>query len=219
MADLDKYLENIGISTHDDDTQAQPALSEFGNELGNEFGADFGNGLGHKDSKNSNPLIGRANHFVPLEGNARQRCEQLLVHILLHIDPAYAVNVQETHEEDDVQLHATITGGDVGRLIGKNGRTLAALEYIVYIIVNNEEEKNIRVHLDAGNYRERQADRLRHIATQAANRVRKTGFAVELDPMSPAERRLIHMVIADEVGVLSESSGEGRGRRVVVKPA
>lgn len=202
MADLDKYLENIGISTHDDESATQVSVTEFG----------------HEPTANASPLIGQVNHFTPLQGDARQRCEQLLVHILLHIDPAYAVNVQESYEDNNVQLYATITGGDVGRLIGKNGRTLAALEYLIYIIVNNEEERNIRVHLDAGNYRERQADRLRHIATQAANRVRKTGFAVELEPMSPAERRLIHMVIADESGVMSESSGEGRGRRVVIQP-
>lgn len=202
MADLDKYLENIGISTHDEEVR-QPALHVLADGVRND----------------NSPLIGQANRFVALEGNAKERCEQLLVHILLHIDPAYAVSVRQSYEGDNVQLYAAITGGEVGRLIGKNGRTLAALEYLIYIIVNNEEEKNIRVHLDAGNYRERQSDRLRHIATQAANRVRKTGFAVELEPMSPAERRLIHMVIASELGVVSQSSGEGRGRRVVIKPA
>lgn len=206
MADLDKYLENIGISTHDDDT-SQP----------NGMAAD---GMAAETADSSEPLIGAARYiFEPLQGDARQRCESFLARLLLQIDPVYAVEVQEKHESSGLRLEVEIFGGDIGRLIGKNGRTLAALEYITYMVVNNGYDDNVRVSIDTGNYKQRQHDKIRHIALQAANRVRKTGFAVELDPMPPAERRMVHMVIADEYAVMSESSGEGRGRRVVIKPA
>jgi spoIIIJ-associated protein len=75
------------------------------------------------------------------------------------------------------------------------------------------------VSIDVGGYKRRRDERLRGEALKAAARVRKTGRAVELDAMSAAERRVVHMALADEPDVLSESSGEGKGRRVVVKPA
>ena len=188
---LDKYLDNLGINMDEEETAA-PELPEA--PMTQPFVA---------------PLL--------IEGDAAQRCESFLVHLLLNIDPGYAVEMGYA-DEDEVEVN--ITGGDPGKIIGRGGRTLSALEYLTNAVVNRDEGAgNVRVNVDVGGYKERRDDRLRGEARKAAARVRKTGFAVELNPMNAGERRVIHMTLADDPSVRSESSGEGKERRVVVKPS
>ncbi len=193
--DLDTYLDNLGINTGEE-ASATPELPE--------------------DTLPSQPFVAP----LVLGGDAAERCESFLVHLLLNIDPGYAVEIRHA-DEDEVAVD--VTGGDPGKIIGRGGRTLAALEYLTNAVVNRDEtrdksEGNVRVNIDVGGYKARRDDRLRGEARKAAARVRKTGFAVELDPMNAGERRVIHMALADDPSVRSESSGEGRDRRVVVKP-
>ncbi len=189
--DLDTYLDNLGINTGEEES-ATPELPE--------------------DSSQSQPFVAP----LVIEGDTAERCESFLVHLLLNIDPGYAAEIRYADEDEVV---VDITGGDPGKIIGRGGRTLAALEYLTNAVVNRDETAgNVRVNIDVGGYKDRRDDRLRGEARKAAARVRKTGFAVELDPMNAGERRVIHMALADDPSVKSESSGEGRDRRVVVKP-
>jgi spoIIIJ-associated protein len=154
---------------------------------------------------------------VPDDLAPDQRAETFLVQLLLYLDPTYAVEVAVDH---DGTVHVDVHGGDAGRLIGKGGRTLAALEFLTNAVVNKVEgESPVRVNVDIGGYKRRRDERLRQVAQRAAARVRKTGMPFELDPMSAAERRVVHVELADDPGVMSESTGEGRDRRVVIHPA
>ncbi|MEX2534136.1 MAG: R3H domain-containing nucleic acid-binding protein [Trueperaceae bacterium] len=196
--DLDKYLENIGISVDEDENEAKiPESREAAEEA---YSAPAG---------------------VLIEGDPRERTESFLVHLLLNFDPSYAVDITYGDEgpEEQSEVTAEIYGGDPGKIIGRNGRTLAALEYLTNAVINRQEGSNVRVSVDVGGYKRRRDDRLREAAFKAADRVRKSGDAVELDPMSAAERRVIHVALADESDVATESSGEGRARRVVIRPS
>jgi spoIIIJ-associated protein len=154
---------------------------------------------------------------VPDDLAADQRAETFIVQLLLYLDPTYAVDVSVDH---DGTVHVDVHGGDAGRLIGKGGRTLAALEFLTNAVVNKVEgEPPVRVNVDIGGYKRRRDERLRQVAQRAAARVRKSGMAVELEPMSAAERRVVHVELADDPSVTSESTGEGRDRRVVIHPA
>jgi spoIIIJ-associated protein len=154
---------------------------------------------------------------VPDDLAPDQRAETFLVQLLLYLDPTYAVDVSVEH---DGTVHIDVHGGDAGRLIGKGGRTLAALEFLTNAVVNKVEgEPPVRVNVDIGGYKRRRDERLRQVAQRAAARVRKTGMPVELEPMSAAERRVVHVELADDPAVTSESAGEGRDRRVVIHPA
>lgn len=198
-SDLDKYLEDLGIRT--DDEEEAPAAAPPATEP-----------VEDDDAVAPLPVPG----LVRDEGDARERTESFLVDMLVNIDPSYAVEVTQSDEEE---VSADIYGGDPGRLIGKNGRTLAALEQIVNAVVNRREDSNARVNVDVGGYKRRRDERLRQRAQAAADRVRAEGEEVEMEPMSAAERRVVHLAVAADPGVASESTGQGRDRRVVLKPA
>jgi len=187
--DLDKYLEDIGINVEDD--VSEPQLPEV---------------------RDMEAPIPAPLNLLP-EGAPVERAETFLVNVLLNLDPAYSVEVSE---RDEGELAAVVKGGDHGKLIGRGGRTLAALEYLTNAVLNREEGSSLRVDIDVGGYKRRRDERLRNAALQAATRVRESGVPVELEPMNGAERRIIHLTLADEPDVYTESAGEGRDRRVVV---
>lgn len=192
--DLDKYLEDLGIATDEDEVEEPLVDLDLETEAETFYQA----------------------HAV--EGaTPRERTESFLVNLLLYIDPAYAVEVTDSEEH---RLKADIFGGDAGRLIGRGGHTLAALEFLTNTIVNKDQEgQHVRITLDVGGYRRRRDDRLRREAKKTAQKVLRTGIAVELEPMNAAERRIVHMALAEKPGVMTESTDEGQNRRVVIKPA
>jgi spoIIIJ-associated protein len=205
--DLDKYLNDLGIDTdaHEKSPPAPPTRPET-EPYRHEDEAEEAEVYETYDSSAQMPVVSGA--------GPAERCESFLVNLLLNLDPAYAAEVREV----DGGLEANIYGGDAGKIIGRGGRTLAALEYLTNAVVNKDEAlPHVRVSVDVGGYKERRDERLRGVALKAAARARKTGFAVELEPMSAAERRVVHMTLADDPAVESESSGEGKNRRVVVR--
>lgn len=108
-------------------------------------------------------------------------------------------------------------GDDSGLLIGREGQTLAALQYITSRIVSRIMEAPVRVQFDVGDYRERQDDRLRELALALAERVRTTGRPCSTRPMSSYHRRLVHMALQDSPDVQTRSSGEGPLKRVIIQ--
>jgi len=245
--DLDSYLEGLGIDVDGDDDAGRP-LDELGGAPDGDLIAEEGHVAddGRRDAaaaaadafdaaSDAVPGSGRWDHgddeidferalagiglggVVPDDLAPDQRAEMFLVQLLLYLDPTYAVDVAVDH---DGTVHIDVHGGEAGRLIGKGGRTLAALEFLTNAVVNKVEgEPPVRVNVDIGGYKRRRDERLRQVAQRAAARVRKSGMAVELEPMSAAERRVVHVELADDPSVVSESAGEGRDRRVVIHPA
>lgn len=115
-------------------------------------------------------------------------------------------------------IELSIHGEFGGILIGRRGETLQALQFIVGLLASRKAERRVRVVLDAEGYRERRSRLLRDIALRSAERAQRYRQPVFLDPMSPAERRIVHMTLADHPGVSTHSVGEGDSRRVVVSP-
>ncbi len=199
MADLDKYLEDLGINIDEEDFSPNtPDLDTFPNE---------------ELVNHSDPVM------IPsqVQGTPVERCRDFLSHLLFIIDPSYRVEIRQSASGD---LKVGVHGGDSARLIGKNGYTLAALEYLANIITNrNLKDSRVRVILDVSNYRYHREQRLRATARKLVEHVRKTGNPLELEPMAANERRIIHLEISNLYGVTSESVGEGKHRRVIIKPA
>lgn len=103
-------------------------------------------------------------------------------------------------------------------LIGERGSTLKAFEHILHLLLRSSVGWSVRVSADVNTYRLQRAEALRRQARAAMERVRTTGRAVVLEPMGAADRRIIHLVLADDQGVHTESRGEEPRRRVVVRP-
>jgi predicted RNA-binding protein Jag len=112
-----------------------------------------------------------------------------------------------------------VTGPDLAMLIGRHGNTLEALNLIFNNIINAGVRNNRRYYtIDAEGYRARRADQLSELAVETAERVLRDGKAHKLEPMLPSERKIVHLAIADNPGVRTESEGEEPERCVVIHP-
>ena len=113
-------------------------------------------------------------------------------------------------------LFFRVRGETLGALIGKRGQTLDALQYLLGHVVNRQQDAFLRVKLDIGSYREKQENKLRGFARNAARRVKQSGKSLALDPMTPNERRIIHAALQRDRYVTTHSEGEGEKRHVVI---
>ena len=124
-----------------------------------------------------------------------------------------------SYDAEEGCLNAEFTGDDMGVLIGKRGQTLDSLQYLTSLVINKEnKDEYIRVKLDTEDYRKRRKDTLENLAKNIANKVRKTGKTVVLEPMNPYERRIIHSALQSNKNVETFSEGNEPYRHVVVKP-
>jgi spoIIIJ-associated protein len=105
---------------------------------------------------------------------------------------------------------------DLGRLIGWRGEHLAALQYTVNLIVNRSLEGRHAFTVDVDGYKRRREETLNTLAARTAEEVRENQEPVDLEPMSAAERRIIHIALADDPDVFTESEGEGDARHVQI---
>jgi predicted RNA-binding protein Jag len=103
-------------------------------------------------------------------------------------------------------------------LIGKHGATLDALSAVTNAVMHRGELRDLFFTVDVEGYRARRVATLRSIAVRCASKVMHEGVALELEPMPPAERRIIHLALAAHRDVATESTGEGKDRRVVIMP-
>ena len=109
-----------------------------------------------------------------------------------------------------------VEGDDSGLLIGRRGETLRTLQFVVRLIVSRRLESRVNLMVDVEGYQERRHLALRNLAQRVGQRVVSTGRSIALEPMPPDERRIVHMALADDDRLTTESTGLGEGRQVVV---
>ena len=121
-------------------------------------------------------------------------------------------------EAEPIALSFDIEGEDAGLLIGRGGETLSSLQFLVNFIVSHKTGERVMINIDVEGYRERQAERLRSQAMRLADRAVQTGRTFAMDPMPARDRRLVHMALANDKRVRTESVGEGEDRRITIIP-
>ena len=121
-------------------------------------------------------------------------------------------------EESDSEIHADVEGEDVGLLIGRHGQTIDAVQLLCYQAAFRGRQDRKRVTVDAAGYRRRQSESLRRRADMAADDAVRHGQAVEMDPMSSTERRVVHEHLRDRPEIETYSEGDEPNRYVVVAP-
>lgn len=144
----------------------------------------------------------------------QQAVEKLLQ--LMEIEARATIELDESNI-----VKVQIDGDELGVLIGYHGETLAALQTVIGLMINRDtagdDENRYKVVVNVGDYRQRQKESLEALARRSAERVRFTKKPLTLSPMSSYDRRIVHLALERESDVESESVGEGRERRLVIK--
>jgi spoIIIJ-associated protein len=119
--------------------------------------------------------------------------------------------------DDNTPVTLNIEGDDLGVLIGRRGQALASLQYLVRLIVAEKSKKWISINVDVDWYKKRHYDTLKKLAERLAEQVAHRKRTITMEPMQPDERRIVHITLANHPDVMTQSTGEGDGRRVVIQ--
>ncbi|AKL98490.1 RNA-binding cell elongation regulator Jag/EloR [Endomicrobium proavitum] len=147
---------------------------------------------------------------------ARRKAEITIADILHNM----GIELKKTQSDADKDIiNLSIQVSDSGYVIGKNGQTLDALEYITQIIVNAGLQEKVKINLDCENYRVKQIEKLKALADKGVTYVLRTKKIYRFEPMNAKERKIIHSYLQDNPNVESFSEGEGIMRKVGIKTA
>lgn len=157
------------------------------------------------------------------ELEAAQRGRELLAGLLERMDVSARVEIvpqSEAEADEDGQraLVLNIVGEDLGTLIGRQGEVLTALQMIIRLMVSKTVRGRHNLIVDVNGYRARRAEALRRLALRMADQVTQAGRTMALEPMPPAERRIIHLTLRNHPSVTTHSVGEGDRRKVTIIP-
>jgi spoIIIJ-associated protein len=167
-------------------------------------------GLGGKKAKirAARRQEGQEEDLVP---QAREILEQLLARM------QEQATVEATQDEDRINL--VVATDDAGLLIGKQGQTLDALQYLVTKMLAKQTRRKVRISIDVEAYRARHNEALTAMAKKHGERVKRTGKAVTLNPMNPYDRRIVHMALQGDRDLKTISRGDGLYKKVVISVA
>jgi len=169
------------------------------------------------DREDNDADAGEAEPFV--EDGRADTALDFTIDVLAAMGMDCTVDLLENDEEDppeDIRLE--IEGKDAGRIIGKKGQVLSALQYLTNRVVNRPGLEKRYVTVDAEGYRSRRDDTLATMARRLGKQAITEGKIITFEPMNPRDRRVIHLALAKLEGVVTKSEGEGDDRRVQIIP-
>jgi spoIIIJ-associated protein len=150
------------------------------------------------------------------EGDTADIARQVLSDILRTMGIIATVDVTRSYDEN-TPVTLNIEGDDLGVLIGRRGQALSALQYLVRLVVAEKLKKWVSINVDVDWYKKRHYESLKKLAARLADQVAKRKRPVNMEPMPPDERRVVHMALANNPDVTTQSTGEGEGRHVVIQ--
>lgn len=215
-------MESVDVSAKTVEEAIEKALAELGLERSQvdvevlKEGRSGVFGIGGEEAR----VIVRPKAESVLEGEDVHAAVEVLETILrlLQVDASVRVRLPETPGDGVGLVKAVldISGDDLGILIGRRGDTLASLQYLVNLMVGRKLKSKTAFGVDVEGYRRRREQSLKNLALRMAERVKNTGQTVTLEPMPPNERRIVHLALAKDSTVITESIGEGENRKVVI---
>jgi spoIIIJ-associated protein len=150
------------------------------------------------------------------ESDVAQVARKVLSELLHNMGIVATIEVaMSTDMEGPVTLN--IEGDDLGVLIGRRGQALSSLQYLLRLIVAEKVKRWVSINVDVDWYKKRHYDALKKLALRLADQVVHRRRAITMEPMPPDERRIIHISLANNPDVTTQSTGEGDGRRVVIQ--
>ncbi|MFW6146951.1 MAG: RNA-binding cell elongation regulator Jag/EloR [Thermodesulfobacteriota bacterium] len=151
---------------------------------------------------------------TPKEDSSLRFAREVLTNMVSCISPDTTVSAER--KGGDILL--TLTGNSPGILIGSQGKTLEALEFILNKAVNKAVEKKVRVIVDTENYRKRREESLQSLALGMAEKAKKTGKPVVTNQMNPHERRIVHLALKSDHDIQTKSKGNGIFKKILIIP-
>lgn len=166
------------------------------------------------EMRTSSPESGALSGERDIE-QAQQKAKNIAEHLLNLMDikdPQLKVSIK------DRAVYLEITTPESSILIGEQGKTLQALQFILTLMIAKEKNTRFSVYVDVNGYRGEYEERLVRLAKQAAEEVKRSKKVKQFDPMPSIDRRIIHLALKDDAGVITESKGDGIFRKILVKP-
>ena len=154
-----------------------------------------------------------------LPAAAKEALEEILRRMKLKAHVELRSDVQQDEAESDIPpIALEVDGEDLGILIGRRGETLAALQYIMRLIVAHQQKARVPLTVDVEGYKQRRYGALRELALRLAQKAVSTRQSMTLEPMPADERRIVHLAVSVNPDVVTQSVGEGELRKVVIMP-
>ncbi len=174
---------------------------------------DDGDDAGDRPRANSEP------DYVPEGDDRALDTLDFLSRVIKEMEVECEVHLRRPGPDaDESEINLEISGRDAGRIIGKKGMVLAALQFIVHRMVNRPGLERRHVLVDAEGYRSRRDDSLALMARRLGKQAVEQGKIITFEPMNPRDRRVVHLALAKFDGVITKSDGEGDDRRVQIIP-
>ncbi|MBN1690809.1 MAG: protein jag [Dehalococcoidia bacterium] len=173
-------------------------------------------GVGAEDARIKVVLLEDDDRQPGAGNDAAGTARQVLSDILRAMGIQATVDVTGSGD-DGVPITLNIEGDDLGVLIGRRGQALSSLQYLVRLIVAEKLKKWISVNVDVDWYKKRHYESLKKLALRLAEQVARRRRPITMEPMPPDERRIVHITLADDPDIMTQSTGEGDGRRVVIQ--
>ena len=143
--------------------------------------------------------------------------DHVAINFIKEMTEKMGLDLAVTARKGEGMLYVSIDGKDAGTVIGKRGQTLDAVQYLTSLVVNKDEEKYVRVVVDAENYRTKRGRTLEQLAEKLARKVVRNRRSVRLEPMNPYERKVIHATLQGHPKVTTRSIGDEPRRRVIIE--
>jgi spoIIIJ-associated protein len=168
-------------------------------------------------------IFGLGSRKAKIRVSLREEPEESLLPQAQEILEKFLEKMQEaakvTASQEDDRIHLRIETEDAGLLIGKQGQTLDALQYLVTKILAKRSRRKVRVNIDVEAYRARHNEALAHLALKYGEKVKRMGKPITLNPMNPYDRRIVHLALQGDKDLKTMSRGEGLYKKVVISPA
>ena len=163
----------------------------------------------------------RRRHEPDLEATDDRQKQALdfLTTVVREMEMECTVHLRRAREGNSVdEINLEIAGRDAGRIIGKKGQVLSALQFVTHRVINRPGLDRRHVSVDAEGYKSRRDDSLASMARRLGKQAVEQGKIITFEPMNPRDRRVVHLALAGFEGVITRSDGEGDDRRVQIIP-
>jgi spoIIIJ-associated protein len=149
----------------------------------------------------------------------QRKALDFLTTVVREMEMECTVHLRRAREGNSVdEINLEIAGRDAGRIIGKKGQVLSALQFVTHRVINRPGLDRRHVSVDAEGYKSRRDDSLASMARRLGKQAVEQGKIITFEPMNPRDRRVVHLALAGFEGVITRSDGEGDDRRVQIIP-